>query len=286
MPEGKRFAVCLSFDFDGLGSYFSSFGLTTPQAIGRGEYSARVAVERVLELLARHGLTSTWFVPGHSAETWPAVARAIAEAGHEIAHHGYIHESPLGLSREEEEAVLVRGIESLGTVLGRRPVGYRSPIWDMTDNTVDLLLKHGFTYSANGMADDYRPYPARIGDVVSLTEPFKYGKETALLEIPSAWYLSDLIQLEIVYQFPHRIPVAPSEVERIWFDEFNYGHESAPGGVLTYTWHPDGIGRPHRFVILRRLIEHMASQPDVWFPQMHEVRDAWTPDAPGLWTKK
>ena len=79
--------------------------------------------------------------------------------------------------------------------------------------------------------------------------------------------------------------MAPSEVERIWFDEFNYGYESHPGGVLTYTWHPDGIGRPHRFVILRRLIEHMASRPDVWFPQMREVAAAWTPDAPGLWSQ-
>ena len=126
MPDGKRFAVCLSIDFDGLSSYFSSFGLTTPQAIGRGEYSARVAVERVLELLAKHGLTSTWFIPGHSAETWPAVTRAIAAAGHEIAHHGYIHESPLGASRDEEEAILFAASKPL--------IGWPAPHRSATDH--------------------------------------------------------------------------------------------------------------------------------------------------------
>lgn len=285
MPDGKKCAVCLSFDFDGLSSWFGTFDLYTPQAISRGEYSARVAVERLLAFLDEKGIRSTWFVPGHSAETWPAVTRAIAEAGHEIGHHNYCHENPVGLSRQQEEDIIKRGLDALANVAGVRPVGYRSPIWDLSENTIDLLLEHGFTYAGNGMADDFRPYRARVGDRASLTEPFQYGRETPLIEIPSAWYLSDLIQLEIVYNFPHRISVAPSEVERIWMDEFRFMHGSVPGGVLTYTFHPDGIGRPHRFVILQRLVEEISSRGDVWFAQMGEIAKAWTPDPPGLWER-
>lgn len=284
MPQGKRCAVCLSFDFDGLSSFFGTFGLFTPQAVSRGEYSARVAVERLLAFLADKGISSTWFIPGHTAETWPAVTRAIVDAGHEIGHHNYCHENPVGLTRDEEEAIIVRGLDALANVAGVRPVGYRSPIWDLSENTIPLLLEHGFVYAGNGMADDHRPYRARIGDKVSLTEPFVYGDEVDLLEIPSAWYLSDLIQLEIIWEFPHRISVSPGEVERLWRDEFEFLYNHAPGGVLTYTFHPDGIGRPHRFVILERLVEEMLSRGDVWFAKMGEIADAWTPDPPGLWS--
>lgn len=286
MPEGKRSAVCLTFDFDGLSSWFVTQGLFTPQAISRGEYSARVAVERLLELLASYGVTSTWFVPGHSAETWPAVTRAIAEAGHEIAHHNYCHENPVGMDRDTEEQIIKRGIDALVAVTGQRPVGYRSPIWDLSENTVSLLVENGFLYAANGMADDYRPYRARIGDEPDVKGPFVYGEETSLIEIPQAWHLTDLIQLEIMFQWPNRISVAPSEVERIWFDDFNYMHEHCPGGVITYTFHPDGIGRAHRVVILKRLLDHITSLSDVWLARMVDVAKAWTPDPPGLWAQR
>jgi peptidoglycan/xylan/chitin deacetylase (PgdA/CDA1 family) len=286
MPRGARCAVCFSFDFDGLSLWFGTFGKFTSQAIGRGEYSARVAVERVLALLQRYGMATTWFVPGHSAETWPAVTRAIVEAGHEIGHHGYCHESPLEMTREQEERILVRGIEAIESVTGRRPVGYRSPIWDTSDNTAALLLEHGFRYMANGMAEDYKPYRVRIGDVPSLTERFHYGREIDLLEIPSAWHLSDMIQLEIVYEFPHRVAVSPSEVERIWFAEFDYMYERVGGGVLTYTFHPEGIGRGHRIVILERLLDHIAQKGDVWMPTMRSVAENWRPDPPGLWSMR
>jgi peptidoglycan/xylan/chitin deacetylase (PgdA/CDA1 family) len=283
MPDGKTHAVCLTFDFDGLSSWFATQGVFTPQAVSRGEYSARVAVERLLSLLADHDLVSTWFIPGHTADTWPAVTKAIADAGHEIGHHNYCHENPVGLDRSAEAEIIDRGIESLVNVTGQRPLGYRSPIWDLSEYTIELLLERGFVYGANGMADDYRPYRARVGDVASMTEPFRFGRETELIEIPQAWHLSDLIQTEIIFTWPNRTSVSLSEVERMWRDEFEFMVQRCPNGVLTYTFHPDGIGRAPRFLILERLLRRMKEYPGVWFPRMIDVARNWQPDPPGLW---
>jgi peptidoglycan/xylan/chitin deacetylase (PgdA/CDA1 family) len=282
-PPGCRNAVCFSFDFDGLSLWFGTFKDFSSHAIGRGEYSGRVAAERVLEFLERREMRCTWFVPGHTAGTWPTLTHEIAHRGHEIAHHGYCHEDPTGLSKAEERSLLVRGIEALTTVTGQKPLGYRSPAWNTSDHTVELLVEHGFAYAGNGMADDYRPYRARVGDLASTTQPFAYGSEVDLLEIPSAWFLSDLVLLEPVYQYPNRVSPSPSEVERIWIDEFDYMCDHAPGGVLTFALHPEGIARGHRLKMLERVVDHMGQRGDVWFCTMLEIARAWSPDPPGLW---
>ena len=82
--------VCLTFDFDGP-SLWMQRGMTSPTSISRGEFGA-VAVPRILRLLAQRNLPATFFVPGHTVETYPAECAAIAAAGCEIALHGYAHE--------------------------------------------------------------------------------------------------------------------------------------------------------------------------------------------------
>lgn len=283
LPDGKRFAVCLTIDFDGMSLFFGNDGLFTPQVISRGEFDARVGVPRLLDLLRRRGITATWFVPGLSAETWPQLVRAIDEAGHEIACHGYCHEAPAFHDVLEEERALVRGKEVLERLTGRTPIGYRAPRWDPSPSTVELLLKHGFTYAANGMASDFYPYPARIGDRASPDHRFEYGRETTLVEIPSYWYLTDIVQLEHVLAYPNRIAVTPTETLRMWFDEFDFGYRDAPGGVITYVFHPMGMGRPHRSMMLERLIDHMSVHDDVWFTTCAEIVQRWSPDPPGPW---
>src|SRR6476660_9713046 len=135
MPPSKRCAVCITFDFDAVSLWFGMFKSFDSQAIGRGEFGPRVGAGRILELLDKYAVPSSWFVPGHTAETWPDITRAIASAGHEIAHHGWCHEPPPELG-DQEEAVLVRGIEALESIVGQRPIGYRAPSWTITDNTV------------------------------------------------------------------------------------------------------------------------------------------------------
>ena len=165
---------------------------------------------------------------------------------------------------------------ALESVVGERPIGYRAPSWTISDITIPLLLKHGFSYASNGMAEDFRPYRARVGDVASATEPFRFGEEAELIEIPSGWHLTDCAQLEVGP--PWNLAPAPSQAEQIWKDEFDYMHENIEGGVITYVFHPECIGRGHRITMLERLIEHIQRSGDVWFARPDEVAGAWHPD--------
>lgn len=151
-----RHIVCLTFDFDAL-SGFIARGLTTPTPISRGEFGV-VGAERILALLHRFGIAATWFIPGHTIATYPEPCRHIAQAGHEIAHHGWTHVPPASLTRTQEEAGLVRANEAIQALAGRPARGYRSPSWDLSPHTIELLLQHGFLYDSSMMGHDYLPY--------------------------------------------------------------------------------------------------------------------------------
>jgi peptidoglycan/xylan/chitin deacetylase (PgdA/CDA1 family) len=184
-----RHVVCLTFDFDAM-SGFISRGLTSPTPISRGEFGV-VGAERLLALLKRFDIPSTWFVPGHTIETYPDISHRIVDAGHEVAHHGWTHVPPADLTREQEEAGLLRGNDTIKKLSGQYARGYRSPSWDLSPHTVELLLKHGFLYESSMMGQDYMPYRARQGDVITLEKPAVLGRETKLIEMPISWTLDD-----------------------------------------------------------------------------------------------
>lgn len=249
--------VCLSFDFDAISLWIGPMGAKSPSMISRGEFGA-VGVMRILRLLEREAIPATFFVTGHTAETYPTQTRAIAEAGHEIGHHGYLHENPIDLSPADEERVLLRGLAALDAVTGVRPTGYRSPSWDNSPNTIDLLLKHGFRYESSLMADDFTPYWARTGDAINLEGPYRFGQSVDLVELPVSWLLDDFPHFEYI-RLPNRVSPglsAASKVEEIWRDEFDFMVRDVPGGVFTLTMHPQVIGRGHRVLMLERLIAH------------------------------
>lgn len=248
--------VCLTFDFDAISIWIGPHQSNSPSLISRGEFGA-VAVRRILALLATHNIPATFFIPGHTAETYPDLTRQIAAAGHEIGHHGYLHERPGDLSLAEERAVLVRGLEALESVAGIKPVGYRSPSWDNTAHTVDLLMEHGFRYESSLMADDFTPYWCRTGDVIQRDGPYLFGQEVDLVEMPVSWILDDFPHFEYLKAGPTVFPglAAPSKVEEIWQGEFEFMTRYVEHGVYTLTMHPQVIGRGHRFLLLERLIE-------------------------------
>ncbi|MCA9860793.1 MAG: polysaccharide deacetylase, partial [Thermomicrobiales bacterium] len=190
-------SVCLSFDFDAISLWIGPMGAKSPSMISRGEFGA-VAVPRLLKLLDQAGVPATFFVTGHTAETYPTQTRAIAEAGHEIGHHGYLHENPIELSPEAEEAVLLRGLAALDAVAGVRPVGYRSPAWDNSPSTMELLLKHGFRYESSLMGDDFTPYWCRTGDAIGPDGPYRFGPPVDLVEMPVSWLLDDFPHFEYI----------------------------------------------------------------------------------------
>lgn len=253
-----RHIVCLTFDFDAM-SGFIARGMTTPTPISRGEFGL-VGVRRVLDLLRRHSLRATFFVPGVVIDMYPAVCERIVADGHEIGHHGYTHVPPASLSREREEEGLIKGNAAIRRICGQAPRGYRSPSWDLSAHTVDLLLAHGFLYESSMMGDDYSPYYARRGDVIKLDEPCVWGSPTALIELPVSWTLDDYPHFEFVrtQSFVMQGLMNANAVLHNWVDDFAYMQATADWGVLTYTMHPYVIGRGHRMMMLERLIEHLS----------------------------
>jgi peptidoglycan/xylan/chitin deacetylase (PgdA/CDA1 family) len=266
MPRSR---VCLTFDFDALSVWFG-YDRVTPAMLQRGEYGARVGVPRLLERLGALGLPATFFVPGHTIESFPAQCEAILAAGHEVAHHSYAHVDPSGQTADDERADFERALGVLAK-LGVTPVGYRSPSADLSASTLKILEEHGFVYDSSLMADDYRPYRPRIGDRVSQQAPLQKGREADLIEIPMCFELDDWPHFQFNFD-PSRVGLsAPSKVLEIWQGELDYMHEHVDGGVLVVAMHPQVIGRGHRVAMLERFVEHARALGDVTFAEMREV---------------
>jgi peptidoglycan/xylan/chitin deacetylase (PgdA/CDA1 family) len=233
-----------------------------------------VGVPRILDLLDRFGVPATFFVPGHTADTWPALVKEIAARGHELGNHGYMHEVPATLDAEAERAAIRRGQEALERAAGVRPRGFRSPSWDLSDNSLDILRAEGFVYDSSLMGHDFTLYRCRAGDVVRPDGPYEFGAETELVEMPVHWILDDHPYFQYSYQTRTGLTPA-SVVEEIWREEFDFMYERVPDGVFTLTMHPQVIGRGHRIMLLERLIRHMQSRPSVRFATQIAVAEEW-----------
>ena len=253
-----RHLVCLTFDFDAMSGMISR-GLTTPTPISRGEFGA-VVVPRLLALLRKYAAQATFFIPGFTLETYPAQCECILAAGHEIAHHGWTHLPPNDMTREQEEAGLIRGNEAIKKLSGQYARGYRSPSWDLSPHTIDLLLAHNFVYESSMMGDDYTPYRVRRGDFVEIEKPMVFGAATQLVEMPISWTLDDFPHFEFLRMKTQLMPglMNANSVVENWINEFLYLKDNFDWGVITYTFHPYVIGRGHRMMALEKLLDAIA----------------------------
>lgn len=229
--------VVVSFDFDAEEVWIGEdpANADRPGTLSQGTYGAKVAVPLVLAVLERLDLPATFFVPGRVAERYPHRIEEILAAGHEVGHHGYTHTSPSRLSPEAEEAELVRGREIL-TGLGADVRGYRSPSWDFSRVTLDLLVGHGFTYSSNLM-DDIRPYRHADHDIV---------------ELPVHWTLDDAPHFWFDGASWNKTIRSSAEVRALWEEE--YVGMAALDGLFMLTMHPQIIGRPGRIQMLESFL--------------------------------
>jgi len=192
--------------------------------------------------------------------------KRVADAGHEIAHHGWTHRPPASLPKEKEEEELVRGNEAIRRISGQYARGYRSPSWDLSPYSVDLMLKYRFKYDSSMMGDDYTPYYARQGDVLELKSAARWGRHTDLVEMPIHWSTDDSPHFEYV-KTEHSLRQGLQNANNVydnWINDFVYMRQSVDWGVLTYTCHPFIIGRGHRIMMLERLIETMKEQGAVF----------------------
>jgi len=254
----SKHIVCITFDFDAI-SGFVARGSPTPTPVSRGEFGPRVAAPRLLALMKKHRIQSSWYVPGHTIETFPDAVKSVVDAGHEIGHHGWKHVSPAGLSLEEEEAELVRGNEAIKRISGQYARGYRSPGWDLSPHSVGFFLKHGFTYDSSMMGNDYMPNYARQGDVIQLDQPAQRGAVTSLVEMPISWTTDDAPHFEYMRTGNAVRPglMNAALVLENWLNDFSYMKKAVDWGVLTFTFHPFISGRGHRIMMLERLIKQL-----------------------------
>ncbi len=266
-------SVCLTFDFDAICVWLGSLKATSPSAISRGEFGA-VATERLLQMLARWDIRSTWFIPGHTIDTYPDLVRRVADAGHEIGHHNYCHENQISLTRDEEQRVLDRGTETIRRATGKAPEGFRSPAWDLSPHSLELLLERGFLYDSSLMGNDYSPYYCRIGDVAEKDGPYRFGREVDMVELPVTWGLDDFPAFEWLYGVNQGLS-APSQVYERWAGDFDFLCDFVGAGVYCLTMHPQVIGRGHRMLMLDRLVRHIKERAEARFVTMAEVARAW-----------
>lgn len=261
-PGCFRAAVVLTVDVDAESGVLWEFPDTASRLgiMAHQAYGIRAGLPRLLRLLARHDLRATFFVPGFTAETHPDAVREIVASGHEVGHHGYLHELVSRLSPEEEARALERGCDALERVTGTRPLGYRAPMWELNYGTPELLAARGFVYDSSLMADDV---PYRLG--VSAA-----AEAASLIEIPPHWSLEDGQQYAWLPYIWDTAPIeSPAKVTEMWALDFAASVEE--GGCLVLTIHPCLSGRPGRAAAFERLLEQMLATPGIWMATAGEV---------------
>jgi peptidoglycan/xylan/chitin deacetylase (PgdA/CDA1 family) len=253
-PGGARCAAAFTFDFDAEEVWIGEDpgNAQRPGVLSQGSYGAKIAVPLLLDLLARHQVQATFFVPGRVAERHPERVAEIVAAGHELAHHGYTHTSPARLSQGEEEEELVKGLEVLHT-FSSEVTGYRSPSWDITPHTLRLLEAHGLAYSSNLM-DDIRPYR---------------HQGLRLAEVPIQWILDDAPHFWFDGASWTKSIATTATVRSLWEEEF-LGIRHL-GGCCVFTMHPQIIGRPGRLVFLDEFLGFITAHEDVWIATTAEI---------------
>jgi peptidoglycan/xylan/chitin deacetylase (PgdA/CDA1 family) len=258
-PDGKRSALLLTYDMDADSSWISR-GLDEPVARSAGQFEVNVGTPCILELMKWFGLKSTFFTPGWIAEQYPAMVEAVIRDGHEIGLHGYLHEPPPKLSEAEEIEAVRRGSAALEAVTGVRPVGYRSPIWQFSANTVRILHQAGFKYTSDFM------------HTLLPTWNEVNGVPIDMINLPGSWVLDDAVY----FQFHITIRTAmrrAADVLEIYKEEFRAVHGC--GGLFVLVMHPQLSGRPSRVLMLKEFMDYVKGFEGVWLPRPIEVVDYW-----------
>jgi peptidoglycan/xylan/chitin deacetylase (PgdA/CDA1 family) len=257
-PGGAKVAVSLSFDFDTEPVWIGFQEQDSPSYMSRGEYGARAGMPRVLALLRKHDIPASFFIPAMSMELHPEVIKQLRDnPRYEIGFHSYVHENPLQLTEAEERRVYAQAMEIFVKHVGRKPVGFRSAAWDLTESTIKIVKEMGFLYESSMMADD-RPYALMAA-----------GQDTGLVELPVEWILDDWPLFQISWPSKHVAIRNAEDVLSIWRDEFDGAYEE--GTIYILTMHPQVIGHRYRMQMLDKLITHMKSKPGVWFATHEEI---------------
>jgi peptidoglycan/xylan/chitin deacetylase (PgdA/CDA1 family) len=262
--KGAAAVVALTFDVDAESPILAAGAEyeRDVSTMSHQAYGPRVGLPRILALLADYNLPATFFVPGMTAERWPAAISSIAEAGHAVALHSYSHHCLVPMSEAELRQDLDKSLTALAA-LGIEPVGFRAPLWQTPMRMLELLVEFGVSYDSSLMDDD-RPYV--LG--------FDNG---SLVELPVHWLLDDWEQYaflpdpSIGYQLE-----APDKVVSLWTSELDAMR--ATESLCVLVCHPFISGRPSRIEGIRRFIEFALDRGDVRFSSCEDL----VPDIKGV----
>lgn len=258
-PNGARCACAITFDIDAdslihISRPKDSYDRLYP--ISMGKYGPTVAIPRILDTYKRLGLKQSFFAPGWCVEQYPDAMEAILKDGHEIGHHGYLHEDPTSHSADEQRGWFERAMEAHKTVIGNTPIGYRAPVYNINQAVIDLLIEHNFSYESSLMADDV-PYMMKT-------------KAGELVEMPVHWGNDDWPQFAHFEEIGYLMPVsAPSAGLIPFWEEFEAQYEA--GGFWMGIWHPFLTGRLARWRKVEKWLEGVLERGDVWFAPLHEI---------------
>jgi peptidoglycan-N-acetylglucosamine deacetylase len=221
--------VSITVDVDGEAGLPDGGRAYAQRLTSRSErlYGLRRGLPRVLGALQEASVRATFYVPGVVAQRHPDEIRGLLDAGHALGHHGHTHRRPDTLTAADQRAELEDGLAALADLAGGPVRGYRAPGWELTPVTLRLLAELGFTHDSSLMGDD-RPY--RVG---------------GLIELPVHWTLDD------APHFSHTTD--PGPLLRCWLAELKCA--IAERRLITFTLHPEILGRPHRLPVLRRLLD-------------------------------
>jgi peptidoglycan-N-acetylglucosamine deacetylase len=259
-PNGAKVACAITFDMDAdslVHLEHPKDSIERVSTISMLRYGPEVGVPRILAAYRRYGLKQTFFVPAWCIEQYPAAVEAMVKDGHEVGFHGYIHEAPNSLSKSDEHYWMQRSIDTIVKHTGKRPRGNRSPLYNFSNNTADLLVAEGFLYDSSLMGDDV-PYMLKT-------------KKGELVELPANWATDDWppyvhsIDLNYVMQI-----MAPERAMEIFMAEFE-AMRQASGGLWIGIWHPFVSGRLSRWQRVEKMIEYMLGTGDAWFATLEEI---------------
>lgn len=265
----KGFPLFLTFDLDAetMWTARDPAYANRPIMMSQGAYGWKVGADRVLGLLARYDVKTTFFIPGLIIEQRPELMERILKGGHEIAHHSYSHAWILNLSAGEEREEMEKGFEAIKRATGRAPRGWRSPAAEISAHTMPMLVEYGFDYSSNFFDDD-SPYLHHVD-----------GRQTRIVELPFRWVLDDAPFFQYSIALPGRTMQSPSALLEAWRLEFDVLY--AERRMMMVGMHPEIIGQPSRLAVLEGLIKHALEHDDVWIGRCDEMVDDMRPRLEG-----
>ncbi|KAL2820117.1 glucose 1-dehydrogenase [Aspergillus granulosus] len=281
----KRVLVGYGIDVDAVSGWINSEDGSAPDLtdVSRGIFGATVGIDRLLNLLNKNNIRATWFVPGHSVESFPEPIQKIKNANHEIGLHGYSHEHANALSEQQERDVLARSIEVLTTLTGKHPKGWTAPSWKTSPRSIKLLEEFGLEYDHSFMHHDSQLYyvPDGLAEITTtdLSKPASswmvpMGRLTPskIVEVPANWHLDDWppFQLE---NGPSHGYVDPYVIERLWKDQFDFLYGEYDTFVFPISLHPQVSGKPQVILLLQRFIEYVNSHEGVEWCTFGEMVD-------------